>query len=179
MGRPSVPGSGPRSGEFFAPLPIAALALTVVNDVWLKPMLHSALTGKLSDVGVCLFMPLFVSELLGLFFGVRPRVRLIVGGLLTAILFTAQEIVPPFIDLALRILRAIGPRVGIHGRFTLTSDWTDLFCLLLIPLSVLYGGRRLRAISDRGRELPTERLPAVLPEPGRRRTDGPPATVRL
>ena len=39
----------------------------VVNDVWLKPAFHSALTGKLSDVAVCFFMPLLLSELLGIF----------------------------------------------------------------------------------------------------------------
>ncbi len=53
--------AGPRSGEFFAPLPLAALALTVANDIWLKPAFHSELTGKLSDVGICFFMPLFLS----------------------------------------------------------------------------------------------------------------------
>ena len=66
----------PRSGEFFAPLPLAALALTVVNDVWLKPAFHSGLTGKLSDVGICFFMPLFLSELLGIFLGLPGRFRL-------------------------------------------------------------------------------------------------------
>jgi hypothetical protein len=134
----------PRSGEFFAPLPLAALALTVANDLWLKPALHDGLTGKLSDVGVCLFMPLFVSELLGLCFGVRPRARLWAGALVTGILYTLQEVVPPFIRLALAVLRTIGPWLGIHRRFQLTSDWTDLFCLLLIPVAAAYGSRRLR-----------------------------------
>jgi len=50
--RPAVP----RSGEFFAPLPLVALALMVVNDVWLKPAFHSALTGKLSPMLFRLFM---------------------------------------------------------------------------------------------------------------------------
>ena len=49
----------PRIGEFFAPLPLAAVALLVVNDTWLKPAFHNALTGKLSDVAVCFMMPAF------------------------------------------------------------------------------------------------------------------------
>lgn len=145
----SAPPYSARSGEFFAPLPLSALALTVVNDRWLKPAFHDAVTGKLSDIGVCLFMPLLVSELLGLFFGVRPRRRLWAGALVTGILFTLQEMVPSFIRFAVATLRTIGPWLGIHRRFQLTSDWTDLFCLFLIPAAVAYGTRRLREDNPR------------------------------
>src|SRR6185312_2967810 len=89
---------------------------------------------------------------LGIVFGVRPRIRLWIGGLVTAVLYTAQEIVPPFARFALAILRTVGPFLGIHRRFQLTADWTDLFCLVLIPLAVAYGARRLGArigVSDR------------------------------
>jgi hypothetical protein len=137
----------PRAGEFFAPLPLAALALTVVNDVWLKRALHSELTGKLSDVGICFFMPLFISELLGIVFRARARVRLWIGASVTAVLYTAQEVVPPFTRFALSVLRAIGPPMGIRGTFTLTSDWTDLLCLVLIPVAVGYGSRRLARLA--------------------------------
>jgi hypothetical protein len=138
-------GKAPRSGEFFAPLPLAALALVVVNDVWLKPALHSELTGKLSDIGLCFFMPLFVSEMLGILFGAPARARLWAGALITAAVYTAQEIVPPFTRFALSVLRVLGPTIGIHGRFTLTPDWTDLICLILVPAAVWYGQRRLLA----------------------------------
>ena len=133
----------PRAGEFFAPLPLAALALTVVNDIWLKSAYHNAITGKLSDIGICLFMPLFLSELLGIVFGLLPRPRLYIGALVTAVLYTAQEVIPPFTRFALGVLRAVGPLLGIHRRFQLTSDWTDLGCLLLVPLAFHYGARRL------------------------------------
>ena len=36
----------PVRSEFFAPLPLVALALLVTNDVWLKARFHNALTGK-------------------------------------------------------------------------------------------------------------------------------------
>jgi hypothetical protein len=139
----SKAASKARSGEFFAPLPLAALALTVVNDVWLKPAFHSALTGKLSDVGICFFMPLFLSDLLGILLGLPGRFRLWAGALLTTAIYTAQELIPPSTRFALSILRAVGPRIGIHGVFELTSDWTDLLCLLLVPLAVIYGKRRV------------------------------------
>jgi hypothetical protein len=134
----------PRSGEFFAPLPLAALALMVVNDVWLKPAFHSELTGKLSDLALCFFMPLFVSELLGILVGMPARARLWTGAIITTVIYTAQEISPAFARFALTVLRAVGPRMGIRGVFELTSDWTDLLCLVLVPMAVWYGSRRVR-----------------------------------
>jgi hypothetical protein len=145
----SKAASEARSGEFFAPLPLAALALTVVNDVWLKPAFHSGLTGKLSDIGICFFMPLFLSELLGIFLGLLGRFRLWAGALLTTAIYTAQEMVPPFTRFALSVLRAVGPRIGIHGVFELTSDWTDLLCLLLVPMAVVYGRGRIGSAHPR------------------------------
>lgn len=135
----------PRSGEFFAPLPLAAVALLVVNDYWLKPALHDELTGKLSDVAVCFFMPLFLSELLGLAFGVRPRIRLWLGAGVTAALFATLEVVPPFTRVTIALLDRIGPYLGIHRPFRMTADLTDLLCLVFVPLAVWYGARRLGA----------------------------------
>jgi hypothetical protein len=154
----------PRSGELFAPLPLAALALLVVNDVWLKPAFHSAVTGKLSDVALCFVMPLFFSELLGLAFGLAPRARLRIGALFAAALFTAQEVVPPFTALALRALHDLGARFGLRGAFRMTRDWTDLLCLPLVIAAVAYGQRKLKAIE--GLEL--LRVPEEESSPGRR-----------
>ena len=132
-----------RSGEFFAPAPLAALALLVVNDVWLKPAFHSAVTGKLSDVAICFLLPLFFSELLGLLFGIAPRKRLWMGAILAAAFFASLEVVPACMALALRALTAVGPQLGLHGTFRMTSDWTDLYCLVMVVLAVVYGRRRL------------------------------------
>lgn len=133
----------PGRSEFFAPLPLAALAVLVTNDVWLKPQFHNALTGKLSDVAVCFLMPLFLSELLGIAFAWPARQRLRVAACATAAVFTALEVVPPVTRWVLSGLSAVGPVLGIAGRFRMTADWTDLFCLLLIPLAVRYGDKRL------------------------------------
>jgi hypothetical protein len=133
----------PRSGEFFAPLPLAAVALLVVNDYWLKAALHNELTGKLSDVAVCFFMPLFLSELLGLALGCRPRLRLRIGAGVTAALFAALEVIPSFTARVIALLDRIGPYLAIERPFRMTADPTDLLCLLLVPLAVGYGERRL------------------------------------
>jgi hypothetical protein len=93
-------------------------------------------------------MPLFLSELLGLAFDVRPRLRLRIGAIVTAAVYAAQEIVTPFTRFALDVLRAIGPVIGIKGRFVLTSDWTDLIGLAVIPFAFAYGSRRLSRHQD-------------------------------
>jgi hypothetical protein len=140
---PLVDHAAPRSGEFFAPLPLAALALLVANDVWWKSAFHNELTGKLSDLAVCFLMPLFVSELLGLSLAVAPRVRLAAGAAFTAVLFTLLEIVPWCTELALAALTWLGPYVGLPGGYRMISDPTDLLCVPLVLLAYGYGARRL------------------------------------
>jgi hypothetical protein len=135
--------SAPRSGEFFAPMPLLALALLVVNDVWLKPALHNFASGKLSDVAVCFLMPLFLSELLGLALALAPRIRLTLGALVTAALFTLLEIVPAASAQAVRWLDAFGPYIGAPGPYVMTADWTDLLCVPLVLAAYRYGLARL------------------------------------
>lgn len=135
--------SAPRSGEFFAPLPVLALGLLVVNDVWLKPALHNFATGKLSDVAVCFLMPLFLSEVLGLTLAIAPRLRLALGALFTAALFTLLEVVPAASAAAVRWLDALGPYIGAPGPYAMTSDWTDLLCVPLVLAAYRYGRARL------------------------------------
>jgi hypothetical protein len=138
-----VTARAPRSGEFFAPLPLSAVAMMIVNDHWLKPAFHSALTGKLSDIAICFFMPLFVSEVLGIAIGMRPVSRLAAGALVTALLYTGLEVVPSFTAFAIRVLSLAGPYLGVRRPFRMTADWSDLWCLALVPLAVAYGRRRL------------------------------------
>jgi hypothetical protein len=118
------------------------VALMIANDRWLKPTFPSVLTGKLSDIAICFFLPLFVSEILGITCGMPPRRRLAVGAVVATALFAGLEVVPPFTDWALRWLSRIGPCVGIARPFRMTEDWTDLLCLALVPLAVVYGHRR-------------------------------------
>jgi hypothetical protein len=132
----------PRWGELFGPLPVALLALWVVNDVYLKPAFHNFVTGKLSDVAVCFVMPLFVSELLGLTLGLAPKRRLAAGAVTTAVLFTALEVVPAASALAVALLRGLGPYLGLGRSFAMTSDWTDLACVPMVLLAYGYGVTR-------------------------------------
>jgi hypothetical protein len=130
-----------RPSEFFAPAPLAAVALLGVNDHLLKPLLHDALTGKLSDLALAFFLPLLISALL------RPlwaadRSRLLAGALLAAALFTVLELsltADRWFSAALATLA--GP-FGIRGA-VFTRDPSDLLALALVPVAVWYGRRRL------------------------------------
>ncbi len=52
--------------EFFAPVPLAAVALLAANDHFLKAWWPGFVTGKLSDISGCFFLPLFLSAFLAL-----------------------------------------------------------------------------------------------------------------
>ena len=129
--------------EFFAPAPLLAVALMVVNDRMLKPCFHNAVTGKLSDLAICFFLPLFTSALLGLIWRGRDRARVLMGSGLATFVFCGQEIWPGFQRLFLGALHVLGSPFGLR-HFVLTSDPSDLWALLMVPVAVSYGWRRLR-----------------------------------
>ena len=133
--------------EFFAPLPLLAVGLMVFNDRVLKPRLHNGLTGKLSDVAGCFFLPLFVSALLGFVWKRHPRARVVVGAAIAGLFYTAQEIWKGFEEGLLVVLRLAGRPLGIE-HFVLTSDVTDLWTLLMVPLAVAYGFRRVASATS-------------------------------
>ncbi len=140
---------GPSFGsEFFAPWPLLAVALMVLNDRVLKPWLHNAITGKLSDLAICFFLPLFTSALLGIVWKRRPRLRIVVATAIAGLVFAAQEVWPGFADVFLVGLRAVGEPLGLR-RFVLTSDPTDLLALIMLPLAVVYGFRRVARPTSR------------------------------
>jgi hypothetical protein len=134
--------------EFFAPLPLAAVVLLGLNDHFWKARFHNQLTGKLSDVALCFILPLYVSAVLGL---IRPwpiNARLLVGSIVTAIVFVLLELSDTAGSLFSSVIIAIGAPFGVH-RVVLTRDPTDLFTLALIPLAWWYGRRRaLRCAPD-------------------------------
>lgn len=132
-----------RAPEFFAPMPLAAMALLVVNDYALKPRFSNALTGKLSDVAVCLALPAFISAIVGLALDQPLHRRLLFGGCLTALLFVALEIPGPLSREFVRLAPLLGTPLGIHRPFRLTWDPTDLLC---VPLAFVTVGLRFRGL---------------------------------
>jgi hypothetical protein len=135
-------GSSLAMPEFLAPLPLLAVGLMVVNDRVLKPRWHNAITGKLSDIAVCFFLPLFVSALLGLPWKRHPRARIVAGAVIAGSFYVAQEIWKGFEQAFLAVLRVVGAPLGLE-HFALWSDVTDLWALLMLPLAVVYGFHRV------------------------------------
>ena len=127
--------------EFFAPVPLGAVALMALNDHVLKARLHNAATGKLSDVAACFFLPLLVSGVLGLVAPIRLGWRLALGAAVTAIVFVGLELSDAAADVFALVTTTVGGPLGVH-RVVLTRDLTDLFALAVIPLACAHAWQR-------------------------------------
>jgi hypothetical protein len=138
---------GPRWAftELVRPLPLLAVAVLAVNDAFLKPAFHNALTGKLSDLAGCFLFPLYLAALLAL---VAPRLtlrtRLLAGCGATVGLFAALELSPAAVAGFCRVNEVVADVLGIHRPCRLTADLTDLLTLIMVPLAYLYGMRSAR-----------------------------------
>lgn len=133
--------SGVRVREFFGLLPLGAVALLGLNDWVLKAAFHNALTGKLSDLAGCFFLPLYCSALLSAL-GWRSATRLWTGAGFTALLFTAIKLSPGAADVVCSALAPLARPLGFHT-LRIVADPTDLIALVMVPLACRYGARRL------------------------------------
>lgn len=139
---PDAHGRGTTRSEFLAPWPLFAVVVMGVNDHVLKAQFHNAVTGKLSDFAICFFLPLFVSAAMGLFSQRAPRVRLVVAACIAATVFALLEMSDAVGNAFLEGLRVVAPLVGVQ-RVGFTRDPTDLLALVMVPLAVWYGARRI------------------------------------
>jgi hypothetical protein len=100
---------------------IAALALLVVNDFALKPLLHNAVTGKLSDFAGLFALTLFAATL-------WPRHRRLAAcTIAAAFTFWKTSYAEPLIEWLNLVLPFAVDRI---------VDLTDLVALPMIPLAV-------------------------------------------
>ena len=130
-------------GEFFGPLPLAAVVLLAINDHVLKARWPGIVTGKLSDIAGCFFFPLFLSAVLALVTRWRMGVRLALGASATLLLFCAIKVSPAAADGVADVLTAIGRHVGLP-RSRIIADATDLVAVPFAGLAVWYGSRSTR-----------------------------------
>lgn len=167
--RPQPPlDRGPPADLLLHPVTLAALALLVLNDGWLRSRFPGVITGKLSDVAALIVYPAVLCTLAGLagLAGARlARLRgvtidpslgpgvLILSLALTGITFTAINLSPAWRDRWLDLLGLLDPG-SWWGRRHYTVDPTDLLTLpaLLVPAGL--GRQALR-------RLPTGRLRAA------------------
>jgi hypothetical protein len=125
----------PGMEEFFAFPPLCAVVVLAVNDAFLKPLFHNALTGKLSDFAGCFFLPLYVSALLSLV-GSAPRERrLLLGAAFTVLLFAPVKL---WAEAGAALCAALAPAAQVLGigALHIVADRSDLWALWMVPLAV-------------------------------------------
>ena len=127
--------------EFFGVLPLLAVALFVLNNFVLKRAWPGLITGKLSDLLVCFFLPLFVSALLERVSRLGAAARVGAGIALTAAIFIAVKTSAT----ASRVLdHDIALALGPFGMRTAPNcvDVTDLWALPMLALAWLHARRK-------------------------------------
>lgn len=124
-----------------APLPLLAVAAMAANDFWLKRAAPGLVSGKLSDVAICFFLPLYISALLGLVHPGHMRVRVLAGAVVTAALYSALNVSQPVADVFARLLTWLGRPLGLPPSRAI-ADAGDLLVLPVVLLSVWYGVTR-------------------------------------
>jgi hypothetical protein len=133
--------------EFFGFLPLMAVGLFALNNFGLKRAWPGLVTGKLSDLLACFFLPLFVSALMQRVCRLGAATRVAAGIALTATIFmavktsaTASRVLDE--DIAL-LLQPFGVRTAPN-----CVDVTDLCALPMLALAWLYARRFAPAGAD-------------------------------
>ncbi len=131
------------------PAPALAFAVVALNDLWLKPHHPGWLSGKLSDLGLCFLLPVFLVALWewGAWIVARLRGGGAWGGgggvslgacLLASGYFAALQLLPIAAVLHVEALGLLAPGRG----FAVTPDPSDLWALVSTPLAFLHLVRR-------------------------------------
>lgn len=128
------------ASEFFGFLPLMAVGLFALNNFVLKRAWPGLVTGKLSDLLICFFLPLFVSALMERVSRLGAATRVAAGIALTATIFiavktsvTASRVLDH--DIAM-LLQPFAIRTAPN-----CVDVTDLWALPMLALAWLYARR--------------------------------------
>ncbi len=147
-----------RADGLMHPVPIAAIALLVLNDHWLKYAYPGVLTGKLSDVAGMIFFPLLLQALVELVdrrSPFRPRRSVLLGSAMaTAGVFAATNLSATAADAYRTGLGAVqwpfravlaglsGESIPELARVHLTQDPTDVWTTPFVLVAVVVGWNR-------------------------------------
>lgn len=139
-------------GEALHPVTLAAVALLVVNDWWLKPRFGpSAVTGKLSDLAGLIFAPVVLSAAIGLALHAAARLgarvdpslsrrRLLACTAATGVVFAAVKLSPAAAGALVALISRLGRPAAIY------LDASDLWCLPALGVALWIGRDELRRI---------------------------------
>ena len=138
-----------------SPTALASIALVVANDLWLKRHHPGVWSGKLSDLGLCIFLPLFLATVLEygaaavrLLSRAAPSARRspsieIAACVVAAGYFTAIKAWPAATHAHVAWLTAVVPRWRFHA----VTDPTDLVCLPAIAMAWWTMRRAARSVA--------------------------------
>jgi hypothetical protein len=127
--------------EFFGVLPLLAVGLFALNNGVLKHAWPGWFTGKLSDLTVCFFLPLFVSALLQRLSRLDAASRVAAGIALTATIFIAVKVSVTASGVLDRDVAILLQPFGIRTTPN-RVDVTDLCALPMLALAWLYASRK-------------------------------------
>lgn len=140
-----VPGA-----HLYHPLSLAAWVLVAFNDFVLKPHWPGVLSGKLSDVGICFGLPIFIVSALewmafagqqaGLWSWQGGRHRAEFACVVTLAYFSAMQLSDTFVAIHLGVMHALFP-----GQFVVTQDPSDLITLPMTGLAWWFLKQRTRS----------------------------------
>jgi hypothetical protein len=122
--------------EFFNPLCLTSVALFATNNFFLKYQFPGWFTGKLSDFTACYFLPLYISAVLSLLSKWTLQQRLVVGGILTTLVFTLVKISALASDHMNTLFTWITTLFGFGPSLNI-ADPTDLIALPMIGIAYL------------------------------------------
>lgn len=116
-----------------SPVALGSFALVAWNDLWLKRHHPGALSGKLSDVGLCIFLPIFVAAVLewATYAAGRRADVTRAACAIAALYFAAIKLWPAATHLHVAALGALVPR----WHFRAVTDPIDLVCLPAIAIA--------------------------------------------
>ena len=125
--------------ELLAPLPLGAMFLFGLNNWVLKATYGNWITGKLSDVTACFFVPFLISAVLGSLGSPQSVLRRVqIGAVVTAIVMTLVK-TSTTASLILDSVLAVALPATLEG--TNVVDPTDLIALPFCALAVVYATR--------------------------------------
>jgi hypothetical protein len=140
-----APGSvRPIAGDgLLHPIPLAAIAVLIVNDHFLKTAYPGLITGKLSDFAGMIFFPLFLQGVWEVVRAASGKTavadrRVLLGSVaVTALMFGSMKLVPAANDFWVALLSTFGHSV-------IALDPTDLIALPALAIAYLVGSARAR-----------------------------------
>jgi hypothetical protein len=126
--------------EFFGVLPLMTVAVFALNNGVLKRAFPGFVTGKLSDLLICFFLPLFVSALLARVSLLETGPRVAAGIALTAASFLAVKTSVAASHLLDRDIAWLLQPFGLRSAPN-RVDVTDLCALPMLALAWLHARR--------------------------------------